>query len=63
MKKFYRVLANVVSVKGFQTWIVKADSPDEAIERHKQCLSEFEGESIEVMQTEARIEDVEECDD
>jgi hypothetical protein len=58
--KQYRVLANVVAVSGFQTWIVEADSPEDAIQRHKQCLSEFESESIEVMQTEVRIEDVEE---
>jgi hypothetical protein len=59
MKK-YCVLANVVSVSGFQTWIVEAESPEDAIERHNQGLSEFEGQSIEVTQTTVRLEDVEE---
>lgn len=54
----YRITCEVKQTHGEQTFLVDADSEDDALAKHKDGLSEFEAEEIEVVALgEPRVEE------
>jgi len=46
----YRIAQNVVRARGYRTFLVKADSKEEALAKHEAGESEFEDEELEVLE-------------
>jgi hypothetical protein len=55
----YLIHANIQKASGTQTWSVTADSPEDALRKHKAGESAFYGEQVEVTSlSEPTIEDI-----
>jgi hypothetical protein len=46
--KQYRLIYEVTSVHGVQSYLVEAENEEDALEKHNNGKSDFEGEELEV---------------